>query len=364
VHNIVKTRPALRPCSASHSQEPWEIRMRAYIVPKASTGIDQLLRVELPDPRPPGHGQVTVRVRAASLNYRDQAIIAGRYVGGALSRDTVPLSDGAGEVIAVGAGVSRVRVGDRVAGTFMQVDPNGPPGAAPTTLGSPLDGMLAEQIVLYEGGVVPMPQAYGFEEAATLPCAGVTAWNALMVAGRPVRAGDTVLVLGTGGVAIFALQFAHAAGARVLAISSSDEKLARLTALGLREGDGINYRRTPDWEQEVLRLTGNRGVDVVVETVGTGTLNRSFGSLATGGKVGLIGVLDSADSNPYMLMRKHASLHGIFVGDRSMFEQMLAAMEVNRIRPVIDRVFGFEEAAAAYRHQLAGAFIGKLVIRV
>ena len=338
--------------------------MRAYVVPTESTGIEQLRRVDLPEPRPPGPGQVTVRVRAASLNYRDQAVAAGRYIGGALSRDTVPLSDGAGEVIAVGPGVSRVKLGDRVAGTFMQVDPSGPPGGVVTTLGSPLDGMLAEQIVLYESGVVPLPEGYGFEEAATLPCAGVTAWHALMIAGRPLRPGDTVLVLGTGGVAIFALQFARAAGARVIATSSSDAKLARLVPLGVREGDTINYRRTPEWDQEVLRLTGGRGVDVVVETAGTGTLNRSIGALATGGKVGLVGVLASGESNPYLLMRKQASLHGIFVGDRTMFEQMIAAINVNRIRPIIDQVFAFEEAVAAYRHQLSGAFIGKLVIRL
>ncbi len=338
--------------------------MRAYIVPKSSTGIEQLRRIDLPDPQPPGPGQVVVRVRAASLNYRDQAVVAGRYIGGALARDTVPLSDGAGEVIATGAGVSRVRIGEHVAATFMQVDPSGPPGGAVTTLGSPLDGMLAEQIVLYENGVVPLPEGYGFEQAATLPCAAVTAWNALMVAGRPVRPGDTVLVLGTGGVAVFALQFARAAGARVIAISSSDEKLARLIPLGVREGDTINYRRTPEWEQQVLRLTAGRGVDVVVETAGTGTLNRSFSALAIGGKVGLIGVLASGESNPYLLMRKQASLHGIFVGDRAMFEQMIAAINVNRILPVIDKVFPFEEAVSAYRHQLAGSFVGKLVIRI
>lgn len=338
--------------------------MRAYIVPRGSTGIEHLRAVDLPDPRPPGPGQVTVRVRAAALNYRDQAVIAGHYIGGPLTHDTVPLSDGAGEVTAVGAAVTRVKVGDRVAGTFMRVDPSGPPDAAPTTLGSPLDGMLAEQVVLYESGVVPLPEGYSFEEAATLPCAAVTAWNALMVAGRPVRPGDTVLVLGTGGVSIFALQFARAAGARVLATSSSDAKLARLAELGVREGDGINYRRNPDWEREVLRVTGGRGVDVVVETGGTGTLNKSFGSLAIGGKVGLIGVLTSGESNPYLLMRKHASLHGIFVGDRTMLEQMIAGINANRIRPLIDRVFAFEQAPAAYRHQLSGDFIGKLVIRI
>lgn len=338
--------------------------MRAYIVPKGSSGVEQLRAVELPEPHPPRHGQLTVRVRAASLNYRDQAVIAGHYIGGPLTHDTVPLSDGAGEIIAVGPGVSRAKIGDRVAGTFMQVDPSGPPGAPPTTLGSPLNGMLAEQVVLYESGVVPLPEGYSFEEAATLPCAAVTAWHALMLAGRPLRPGDTVLLLGTGGVSMFALQFARAAGARVIATSSSDAKLARLVHMGVREGDVINYRRTPDWDQEVQRITGGRGVDVVVETGGTGTLNKSFGSLAVGGKVALIGVLTSGESNPYLLMRRNASLHGIFVGDRAMFEQMIAAIDANHIRPVIDRVFAFEEAAAAYRQQLTGDFIGKLVIRI
>lgn len=336
--------------------------MRAYLIPQGSTSIEQLQLVERPDPPPPGPGQVTVRVRATSLNYRDQAVIAGRYIGGALTHDTIPLSDGAGEIIAVGPGVTHLKAGDRVAGTFLQVDPAGPPHGAPSTLGSPLDGMLAEKVVLYESGVVPIPQGYSFEQAATLPCAGVTAWNALMSAGNPVKPGDTVLVLGTGGVALFALQFARAAGARVLMTSSSDAKLERVRALGAAEG--INYRRHPDWEREVLRLTGGAGVRIVVETGGTGTLNRSFASLASGGKVVLIGVLSSGECNPYLLMRKNASLHGILVGDRVLFEQMVAAINVNRLQPVIDRVFAFEEAAAAYRHQLSGDFIGKLVIRV
>lgn len=336
--------------------------MRAYIVPKNSQSVEQLRRVELPDPPEPGPGQVALRVRAASLNYRDQAVIAGHYVGGPLTQDTVPLSDGAGEVTAVGPGVSRVRVGDRVVGTFMQVDPAGPRAASPTTLGSPLQGMLAERIVLYEEGVLPIPDGYSYEEAATWPCAGVTAWHALMVAGRPLRPGDTVLILGTGGVSIFALQFARAAGAAVIATSSSDEKLERLRPLGI--AGAINYRRHPDWAAEVMRLTGGRGVDAVVETVGTGTLNQSFSSLAYGGKVGLIGVLVSGECNPYLLMRKQASLHGVFVGDRAMFEGMLAAIRVNALHPLIDRVFEFDQAAEAYRYQLAGGFIGKLVIRL
>ena len=336
--------------------------MRAYIAPEGSGAIDRLRLVQWPDPPPPGPGQISLRVRAACLNYRDHAVITGHYVGGALKRDTIPLSDGAGEIIAVGAGVTRLKVGDRVAATFLQVDPSGPPHGERATLGSPLHGMLAEQIVLYESGVVPIPLGYSFEQAATLPCAGVTAWHALMAAGQPVKPGDTVLVLGTGGVAVFALQFARAAGARVIATSSSDAKLERVRALGAAEG--VNYRRLPEWEQEVLRLTQGAGVQIVVETGGTGTLNRSIGSLAYGGKVVLIGVLASGDSNPYLLMRKNASLHGILVGDRRMFEDMVAAINVNRLQPVIDRVFAFEEAPDAYRYQISGEFVGKLVIRV
>ena len=240
--------------------------MRAYIVPAGCKTSDELRIVDRPDPGP-GPSQVLVRVRAASLNYRDQAIALGAYIGGALARDTVPLSDGAGEVVAVGPGVTRFKPGDRVMGLFNQIPPGGPPFAARAALGSPLDGMLAEQVVLYEDGVIAVPDGLSFEQAACLPCAGVTAWHALMHAGRPTRAGDTVLVLGTGGVSMLALQFAKAAGARVIATSSSDEKLAKALALGA--SDGINYQRSPDWDQDVMKLTGGRGVDCVVEVGGT-----------------------------------------------------------------------------------------------
>jgi len=337
--------------------------MRAFVIPPAPKGVDDLRLVERPEPTPRA-GQVVVRIRAASLNYRDQAVITGTYPGPTVATDLIPLSDGAGEVTAVGDGVTRVRVGDRVAATFGQTPPRGGPFGPQAPLGSPLDGMLADAIALYEDGLVVVPAGLSFEEAACLPCAAVTAWNALMATGKPIIAGQTVLALGTGGVSTFALQFARAAGARVLVTSSSDEKIARMKALGA--SDGINYTRTPDWDKEALRLTDGRGVDCVIETGGAGTLGRSFQAVAAGGKVCLIGVLTGRDgaNNPYVLMRKRSNLHGIWVGDREMFEQMNRAIEVNDIRPLVDRVFGFEDAPAAFRLHISGGFIGKVVIKM
>ena len=335
--------------------------MRAWIVPPGSTSNADLRRVDRRDPQP-GYGQVLVRVRAVSLNYRDRMVVNGTYFSGPNTRDLVPLSDGAGEVAAIGDGVSRLRVGDRVAGLFFQRPPDGAPGAPPVALGSPLDGTLADYIVLYEDGLVLIPADLSDEEAACLPCAAVTAWHALFRAGRPIHAGDTVLVLGTGGVSIFALQFARSTGARVIATSSTDEKLERLTALGA--SDAINYQRAPEWDKEVLRLTGGRGVDCVVEVGGGGTFARSLQALARGGKVCLIGFVAGrdGDTSPYPLMYKAGSLHGIYVGDREMFEEMNRAIAINRIRPVIDRVFPFEEAARAFAHHASGQFVGKVVI--
>jgi NADPH:quinone reductase-like Zn-dependent oxidoreductase len=248
-----------------------------------------------------------------------------------------------------------------VAGCFFQRPPDGAPGAPPLALGSPLDGTLADYIVLYEDGVVTIPDRLSYEQAACLPCAGVTAWHALFRAGRPVRAGDGVLVLGTGGVSIFALQFARTAGARVIATSSSDEKTERLRTMGA--SDAINYKRTPDWEKEVIRVTG-RGVDCVIEVGGGGTFARSVQSLARGGKVCLIGFVAGreGDTNPFPLMYKAGSLHGIFVGDRDMFEEMNRAVAVNQLQPVIDRVFPFDDAKQAFAHHASGQFVGKVVI--
>jgi NADPH:quinone reductase-like Zn-dependent oxidoreductase len=338
--------------------------MRAYIVPTGCKATEELHVVERPDPRP-GPGQVLVRVRATSLNYRDQAIVVGAYLGGSVARDTIPLSDGAGDVVAVGPGVTSVAPGDRVVATFTQTPRDGSPFGAKAALGVPLDGMLAELVVLYEDGLVALPAGWTFEEGACLPCAGVTAWHALVHAGKPIATGDTVLVLGTGGVSIFALQFAKAAGARVVATSSSDEKIERLKKLGA--SGCINYTRTPDWDKEVMKLTGGRGVDCVIEVGGVGTLNRSFQSLAFGGKVVLIGLLTgpgTGNINPYTLMPKWGSLHGVFVGNRDMFERMNRSIDATGIRPIVDKVFSFEDALGAYRHHASGHFMGKVVIKV
>ena len=291
-------------------------------------------------------------------------ILTGRYFGGPVNRDLIPFSDGAGEVVSVGPGVSRFKPGDRAAGTFFQVWVDGLPSEPLPTLGGPLDGMLAEYVVLHEDGAVAIPKSLSFEEAATLPCAGVTAWHALMVSGARVKPGDTILCLGTGGVSIFALQFAKAAGARVLITSSSDDKIKRARELGASEG--INYKHYPDWEKQVQELTNGRGVDHVIEVGGVGTLARSFQAVGANGKVALIGVLagPTGDANPRGLMFKRASLHGIFVGSTAMFQAMNAAIEINQIKPVVDKIFPFEKAAEAWRCFASGDFVGKVVIQV
>jgi NADPH:quinone reductase-like Zn-dependent oxidoreductase len=335
--------------------------MKAYEIQQGSTSLDGLRLVERPQPKA-GPGQILVRMRAASLNYRDQLIVAGGYFGGAVTRNTVPLSDGAGEVVAVGAGVARFAVGDRVSGTFFQGWVDGPPPGRLVALGAPADGVLAEYVVFDQNDAVRIPENLTFEEGATLTCAGVTAWHAVVRSCR-VKPGDSVLVQGTGGVSISALQIAKAAGARIIMISSSDAKLERGRLLGAETG--INYLRTPQWDQEVLKVTGGRGVDHVIEVGGAGTLARSMRSVAYAGHIALIGVLAGfeGDTNPHPIMVKGASMHGIFVGNRAMLEELAAAIRVNGIRPVIDKVFPFEAAHDAYRYQKGGAF-GKVVVTI
>ncbi|HZF15114.1 MAG TPA: NAD(P)-dependent alcohol dehydrogenase [Steroidobacteraceae bacterium] len=338
--------------------------MKAYEVPAGARSLDDLKLVERPDPKA-GPGQILVRVRATALNYRDLLVVQGMYFSGAAGENTIALSDGAGEVIAIGSGVNRFKVGDRAAGTFFRNWIDGPPApdARPSLGAIGIDGMLAEFAVLDQNDAVIIPSHLSFEEAATLPCAGVTAWNALHTIGN-IRSGQTVLAIGTGGVSMFAVQFGRAAGARVIITSSSDDKLARAQALGAHIL--INYQRTPDWDAEVLKATGGRGADCVVEVGGAGTLARSMKSVAYAGRIALIGFVagPQGDTAPQPLMRKGASIHGIFVGSRANFEAMNAAIEVNGIKPVIDRVFPFAEAPAAYRHLKSGAHFGKVVIRL
>ena len=324
------------------------------------TGQDSLRKVEIPEPKA-GPGQVAVHVRANALNYRDLMISDGRY--GKINVPLVPLSDGAGEIVAVGEGVTRWKTGDRVAGTFFQGWSSGTfrRDILATALGGAVPGMLAEFVVLSQDGVVAIPAHLSFAEAATLPCAGVTAWHALVERGQ-VAAGETVLLLGTGGVSLFALQIAKMHGARIIITSSSDEKLARARALGADET--INYRTEPDWEEEVFRLTQKNGVDHVVEVGGTNTFPKSLRSLAANGQVHVVGGVSGFTSDVPLreILGKLATINGIFVGSREMFEALNRALALNESRPVIDRVFPFDDAPAAYRHLQSGEHFGKVVI--
>ncbi len=337
--------------------------MRAYQLPKGGAGIDALVKVERPDPKP-AYRQVMVKVKACSLNFRDLGIVRGTYRM-PVRENLIPLSDGAGEVIEVGPGVTRVKVGDHVAGCFFQRWLGGEPPADvhASALGGGIDGMLAEHAVLEEDGVVKIPAHLSLEEGATLPCAGVTVWNAMTEHAKLI-AGQTVLLQGTGGVSIFGLQLARMMGIQVIITSSSDDKLARAKALGANHG--INYKTTPDWEKAALGLTGGRGVDHVVEVGGAATLARSFGAIRVGGKITMIGGLSgpATEINPGLIFARRANVQGISVGSMQMFEAMSRAIAASGIKPVIDKVFPFDEAQAAYRHMASGAHFGKIVIRV
>jgi NADPH:quinone reductase-like Zn-dependent oxidoreductase len=315
------------------------------------------------DPEPQvGPHDVLIRIAANSLNYRDIAIVLGTYGGPLPAPGFVPLSDGAGHIVAVGARVRGFAPGDRVAGIFRQNWLGGrmPIRALDSDLGGSRDGTLTELIALHEESIVKIPTHLSYQEAATLPCAGVTAWHALH-AGEPLAPGQTVLVLGSGGVSVFALQFAKHIGARVIAISSSAPKLERLISLGA--DDGINYSLMPNWDAEVLRLTDGAGVDRVVEIGGPGTLARSMRSTAVNGRVVVIGVLaGQTDIDPSPILGRRLTIQAISTGSREMFEHMNRALARWRLQPVIDRVFPFEGARDAYQYLGEARHFGKVVI--
>lgn len=334
---------------------------QAYTI-VAGGGIESLTLTDA-DIGEPGPGQVVVAVHATSLNHRDLSIVRGR-VPVAARGPFVPLSDGAGEVVAVGPGVRKWQVGDRVVGAFKPDWIDGPPNAAysASALGGGEAGMLAAHVVLPADAVVAVPADMSFEQAATLPCAGVTAWNALF-GERPLTPGQSVLVMGTGGVSIFALQLARTAGATVIATSSSDAKLERAAELGADHL--INYATTPDWATAAAEITGGRGVDVVVEV--TGQLQAALNALASNGTVSIIGATLAlrepiAEVNPRSLFSKSAVLRGISVGSVAMLARLIAAMEASHISPVIDSVYSFGEARQAYEALAAAQHFGKIVI--
>jgi len=323
----------------------------------------QLQQVDAPV-RMPGPHEVLVRVHAASLNRRDVFVMKGQYPVG--QRDSlVPLSDGAGEVVAIGPGVTRFKTGNRVAAIFFQRWLSGrPPADLPSSaLGGGMDGMLTQYTTLSEEGLVALPKNLSYEEGATLPCAGVTAWNGLFTRGR-IQAGDYVLLEGTGGVSMFGLQFAVAAGAKPIITSSSDEKLARAKALGAF--GTINYRTTPEWDKSVLSLTGGVGVHEVLEVGGKDTLPRALASLAPGGHIALIGGLGGFGGTipALSILDRNESVSGIYVGSRENFEAMNAYIAAHNVKPVIDQVFDFKDAPAAYELMESDKFLGKIVIRL
>jgi NADPH:quinone reductase-like Zn-dependent oxidoreductase len=336
--------------------------MQVYEVQKAF-GLENLVLAERPDPEP-GPGQVVVRIAAVSLNYRDLLMVQGKY-NPRQPLPLVPLSDGAGRVAAVGEGVLRVKAGDRVAVTFFARWLAGRPSKEilRDSRGGPLDGTLAQSVLVSEDEVVRVPDPLTDEEAATLPCAALTAWSALVEEGG-LLPGQSVLVQGTGGVSVFALQFARMLGAEVVATSSSDEKLERLRALGAHHT--INYRSTPEWGRRVVELTGGNGVDHVVDVGGAATLSQSIHAVRVGGTISLIGNLGGAEAtfNVLRVLMRQVRLQGIIVGHREGFERMNRAIALHAMRPQVGQVFEFHQVREAFQTMAAEKHFGKIVVRV
>jgi NADPH:quinone reductase-like Zn-dependent oxidoreductase len=335
--------------------------MKAWRIP--AFGIDKLSLDEV-SALQPGPGQVVLDVHAVSLNYRDLMTVKGLY-NPKLQPHRIPCSDGAGIITAIGEGVTQVAVGDRVAGVFFQhwLDGDAEAEKFKGALGGDIDGTLAQQVLLREEGVVRIPEHLSFEEAATLPCAGVTAWNAVVTAGR-IKSGDTVLTQGTGGVSCFALQFARGLGARVIGTSSSADKLQRAAKLGLAAGH--NYRHDPEWARWAVSQTGGRGVDLTVEVGGAGTFQQSMSATRTGGVIAQIGVLTGREQMLTItpMLHKMLQIRGIYVGSRLHFMEMNRAIAQTGLRPAIDRVFSFGEAREAFTTMENASHFGKIVISV
>jgi NADPH:quinone reductase-like Zn-dependent oxidoreductase len=336
--------------------------MKVYEI-QGSFGLDHLRQAERPEPAL-GPGELLVAVKAVSLNRRDLMTVEGVY-NPKQRLPLIPCSDAAAEVLAVGAGVTRFAPGDRVCPLFSREWLCGEPEREKlrSTLGGPLDGTLAERMVVAAESAVAAPEHLTDEEASTLPCAALTAWSAVVTHGR-TRPGDVVLVLGTGGVSLFALQFANLAGARVIVTSSSDDKLARARELGA-EGT-VNYRKDPDWGRRVKELTGDRGADLVVEVGGAETLRRSLHAVRMGGTIAMIGALSGGEAplSVIPILMRQVRVQGILVGDREGFEAMNRALAAHDLRPVVDRAFPFDEAPEAFRHMASGRHFGKVVVRV
>ncbi|MEM7250251.1 MAG: NAD(P)-dependent alcohol dehydrogenase [Pseudomonadota bacterium] len=335
--------------------------MRAWQI-QTTDGIDALA-IASPAPTTLGPNDVRVRVRASSLNYRDLMTVINP--AGRTQLPLTPNSDSAGEIIEVGSAVDSLSVGDHVATLFFQRWQDGwiTEDGMRSALGGTLNGVLAEEVILPASGVISLPAHMDCRQGSTLPCAALTAWHSVVERGQ-TKAGDHVLILGTGGVSIFALQFAKLLGARAIVTSSSDAKLERARALGAHET--INYRENPDWDERVLEITDGRGVDHVVEVGGPGTLVKSINACRVGGMIGLIGILTGAGGmvNPTAMMRKSINLHGIYVGSRRMFENMNRALALHRLEPIIDQDFAFDDARSAYHAMEKAGHFGKIVVRV
>jgi NADPH:quinone reductase-like Zn-dependent oxidoreductase len=327
------------------------------------SGFDALKPAERAAPKP-GPGQIVVRVRAASFNYRDVMIAGGGYAGRA-KYPLIPLSDGAGEVAEVGSGVTRVKPGDRVCGIFFQRWLAGPvrPDIQDAALGGTADGMLTDHALLDGDGVVPVPEHLSYEEASCLPCAALTAWHGLVEAGG-VKPGDAVLLLGTGGVSIFGLQFARLAGARAIVVSSNEQKLGRARELGAAEV--IDSKSVAEWQDRVRAATGGRGVDHVLDVTGGETTAKSLASMRPGGHIAIIGARSGpgGELDRRQVLQRGLKVSGINVGSRAMFEAMNRAIAAAKLKPVVDRVFPFRDAPEAYRDFATGRHFGKVVISV